>query len=59
VRGLLDLRRLAEPIARGQLQSDTPLAPYITPVARVQETASLADLLPVIRRRPAALGGGR
>ena len=49
VRGLLDLRRLAEPIARGQLQSDTPLAPYITPVARVQETASLADLLPVIR----------
>jgi CBS domain containing-hemolysin-like protein len=49
VRGMLDLRRLAEPIARGQLQSDTPLAPYISPVARVQETASLADLLPVIR----------
>jgi CBS domain containing-hemolysin-like protein len=49
VRGMLDLRRLAEPIARGLLQSDTPLAPYISPVARVQETASLADLLPVIR----------
>jgi CBS domain containing-hemolysin-like protein len=49
VRGVLDLRRLAEPIARGLLHGDTPLAPYISPVARVQETASLADLLPVIR----------
>ena len=49
VRGLLDLRRLAEPIARGQLLAHTPLAPYITPVARVQESSSLADLLPLIR----------
>jgi CBS domain containing-hemolysin-like protein len=49
VRGMLDLRRLAEPIARGQLQSDTPLEPYLLPVARVQESTSLADLLPLIR----------
>ena len=49
VRGVLDLRRLAEPIARGQLQGDTPLAPFIAPVAIVQETASLAELLPLIR----------
>jgi len=49
VRGVLDLRRLAEPIARGQLQGDTPLAPFISPVASVQETASLAELLPLIR----------
>jgi CBS domain containing-hemolysin-like protein len=49
VRGLLDLRRLAEPIARGLLQRDSPLAPYVTPVAKVQETTSLAELLPVIR----------
>ena len=49
VRGVLDLRRLAEPIARGLLQSDSPLAPYVTPVPRVQETASLAELLPLIR----------
>jgi putative hemolysin len=49
VRGLLDLRRLADPIARGQLQAHTPLAPYITPVARVQESTPLADLLPLIR----------
>jgi putative hemolysin len=49
VRGMLDLRRLAEPIARGQLTATTPLAPYITPVALVQESTSLADLLPLIR----------
>lgn len=49
VRGLLDLRRLAEPIARGLLQGQTPLVDYITPVVKVQEAASLAELLPVIR----------
>jgi CBS domain containing-hemolysin-like protein len=49
VRGMLDLRRLAEPIARGLLQPETPLAPWLLPVAQVQESASLADLLPLIR----------
>ncbi len=49
VRGMLDLRRLAEPIARGLLRPDTPLAPWLLPVAHVQESASLADLLPLIR----------
>ncbi|MFM7360434.1 MAG: hemolysin family protein [Cyanobium sp.] len=49
VRGMLDLRRLAAPIARGELQPETPLAPYLLPVAQVQESASLADLLPLIR----------
>ncbi len=49
VRGLLDLRRLAEPIAKGLLRSESPLAPYVTPVTKVQETTPLAELLPVIR----------
>ena len=49
VRGLLDLRRLAEPIAKGLLQRESPLAPYVTPVTKVQETTPLAALLPVIR----------
>jgi len=49
VRGLLDLRRLAEPIAKGLLVSQSPLAPYVTPVTKVQETTPLAELLPVIR----------
>ncbi|MFN7229883.1 MAG: hemolysin family protein [Synechococcaceae cyanobacterium] len=49
VRGMLDLRRLAEPIARGQLRPESPLADYVLPVARVQESTSLAELLPLIR----------
>ncbi len=49
VRGLLDLRLLAEPLARGELQLNTPLAPYICSVHRIAESASLADLLPRIR----------
>jgi CBS domain containing-hemolysin-like protein len=49
VRGLIDLRRLAAPIARGELRPDSPLAPYLVEVARVQESASLAELLPLIR----------
>jgi CBS domain containing-hemolysin-like protein len=49
VRGVLDLRRLADPIARGLLSADSPLAPYVVPVAQVQESTSLADLLPLIR----------
>jgi CBS domain containing-hemolysin-like protein len=49
VRGMLDLRRLAEPIARGLLQPDSPLEPYLLPVARVQESTPLADLLPLFR----------
>jgi CBS domain containing-hemolysin-like protein len=49
VRGMLDLRRLAEPIARGERRPETPLEPYMVPVAQVQESTSLADLLPLIR----------
>lgn len=49
VLGLLDLRHLADPIARGLLQADSPLQPYIRPVTRVQESTPLADLLPLIR----------
>ena len=49
VRGVLDLRRLAEPIAKGLLQRDTALAPYVTPVTKVQETTPVAELLPLIR----------
>ena len=49
VRGVLDLRRMAEPIARGELQPDSPLEPYLQPAVRVLETSTLAELLPMIR----------
>ena len=49
VRGVLDLRELAEPIARGELQPKSRLEPYLQPVVRVLETRTLAELLPLIR----------
>ena len=49
VRGVLDLRHLAEPIARGELREDSWLEPYLTPVETVPETSNLADLLAIIR----------
>ena len=49
VRGVLDLRQLAEPIARGELQKDSALEPYLSPAERVLETSNLAELLAIIR----------
>ncbi len=49
VRGLLDLRELAEPISRGTMTADTALEPYLRPAPRVLETSRLAELLPLIR----------
>jgi CBS domain containing-hemolysin-like protein len=49
VRGVLDLRQMAEPIARGQLEAHSPLEPYLQPAVRVLETCTLAELLPMIR----------
>ena len=49
VRGVLDLRRLAEPIARGELHKDSALEPYLSPAERVLETSNLAELLAIIR----------
>ena len=49
VRGVLDLRQLAEPIARGELREDSWLEPYLMPAQTVLETSNLADLLVVIR----------
>ncbi len=49
VRGVLDLRRLAEPIARGELREDSWLEPYLMPAQTVPETSNLADLLAIIR----------
>ena len=51
VKGVLDLRRLAGPLARGQIHSNTVLRPYLTTLPRIAETASLAELLAVIRNR--------
>ena len=49
VRGVLDLRLLAEPIAGGLLDEASPLEPYLLPAERVLETSTLAELLALIR----------
>ncbi len=49
VRGVIDLRRLAEPISRGVLQAETPLEPFLEGAPKVLETCTLAELLPMIR----------
>ena len=49
VKGVLDLREMAAPIARGELHPDSPLEPYLQPAVRVLETSTLAELLPMIR----------
>ncbi len=51
VRGLLDLRQLAEPISKGVMEANTPLAPYLQPVPMVLETSNLSELLPILRNR--------
>ena len=49
VKGLLDIRTLAGPLGQGKIQGDTPMQPYLAPLQRIAETASLAELLAVIR----------
>ncbi|WP_269622346.1 hemolysin family protein [Prochlorococcus marinus] len=49
VLGVLDLRQLADPIAKGAMQLDTPLNNYINPVPKVLETCTLDKVLPLIK----------
>ncbi len=49
VKGVLDLRQLAEAISNGTMKANTPLKPFIQPARMVLETSTLAELLPIIR----------
>ena len=49
VKGLLDLRSLAGPLGQGEIHGNTPMEPYLAPLQCITETASLAELLAVIR----------
>ncbi len=49
VLGVLDLRYLAKPISKSQLGADTSLEPFLSPVTKVLETCSLAEILPLVR----------
>ena len=49
VLGVLDLRYLANPISKSEMQGDTLLEPFLLPVTKVIETCSLSEILPLVR----------
>jgi putative hemolysin len=49
VLGVLDLRYLAKPISKGEMESDTLLESFLLPVTKIIETCSLAEILPIVR----------
>tara|TARA_Y100000766_G_scaffold280900_1_gene291489 strand:+ start:674 stop:1942 length:1269 start_codon:yes stop_codon:yes gene_type:complete len=49
VLGVLDLRYLAKPISKSEMEADTLLEPFLLPVTKVIETCSLAEILPIVR----------
>ena len=49
VLGVLDLRQLADPISKGEMQANTSIEPYIKPAKKVLETSTLGELLPLIK----------
>ncbi len=49
VKGVLDLRELADHISMGSMKADTLLYPYLKQAKMVLETSTLSELLPIIR----------
>ncbi|NJQ98263.1 MAG: HlyC/CorC family transporter [Hydrococcus sp. CSU_1_8] len=50
IRGIIEFKDLAFPLAQGQLRSDTPIASWIKPLHFVPETTPLSELLPLMQR---------
>ena len=49
VLGVIDLRYLAKPISKSEMEANTLLEPFLLPVTKVIETCSLAEILPLVR----------
>lgn len=50
IRGIIDFKELAEPLAKGQLVLETPIQPWIKPALFVPEFTTLSELLPVMQQ---------
>lgn len=50
IRGLIDFKDLALPLVQGQLQSNTPIDPWIKPIRFVPESTPLRELLSSMQR---------
>lgn len=48
--GIIDFKELAEPLARGQLTSQTPIQGWIKPARFILEVTPLSELLPLMQR---------
>ncbi|MCS6813130.1 MAG: hemolysin family protein [Cyanobacteria bacterium] len=45
IRGIVAFKKLAEPLARGELQLETPIQPWVSPAQFVPENMPLSELL--------------
>ncbi|MGK7873551.1 MAG: hemolysin family protein [Xenococcaceae cyanobacterium] len=50
IRGIIDFKDLALPLAQSQLTNETPIQPWIRPVRFVPESTLLSELLPLMQR---------
>ena len=50
IRGIIDYKNLALPLAKGQLINDSIIEPWIEPVTFIPESKSLNELLPLMQR---------
>lgn len=50
IRGIIDFKELALPLAQNQLSKDTPIEPWVRPVRFVPEFTTLGELLPMMQR---------
>lgn len=50
IRGAIDFKELAEPLARGQLSPEDSVQPWVRPVRFVPEFTPLSELLPLMQR---------
>ncbi|MEC4984823.1 MAG: hemolysin family protein [Oscillatoria sp. PMC 1068.18] len=50
IRGIINFKKLAKPLAKGQLSPDTPILPWVRPARFVSEFTPLSELLPLMQR---------
>jgi CBS domain containing-hemolysin-like protein len=50
IRGIVDFKELAKPLARGRLMPQTSIQPWIKPARFVAEVTPLSELLPLMQR---------
>ena len=50
IRGIIDFKDLISPLAKGQLQAQSSIEPWIKPVRFVPESTLLSELLPLMQR---------